>query len=68
MYFTNHIIPFIIFIMGVVSFDSMFNFISPVVGVKWESCRGFSLNGEYKGIFNEKTRIQQIEGRIEWIY
>ncbi len=55
-------------IMNVESYDSSVQLASPQGGVKWTCCNGSSLTLGYKGLFNNKTRINQVEGRFECIF
>jgi len=41
---------------------------SPEAGFKVTNECGFSLFGEYKGIFNDKVLINQFDLRLEWIF
>lgn len=51
-----------------ISFDSDVSLIAGQGGVKWTNCTGMSFLIGYKGLFNNKTRIHQMEGRLEWIF
>jgi len=55
-------------VMNVKSYDSAVHLGSPQVGIKWTFCNGFSLNTSYKGLFNDKTRINEVHARVEWIF
>jgi outer membrane autotransporter protein len=50
------------------SYDSSVHLGSPQAGVKWTNCSGWSFLLGYKGLFNSKTTINEIEGRIEWLF
>ena len=55
-------------VMDIEVYDSIENFLSPIAGVKCSRCNGTSLVAGYKGIFNSKTRIHELEARFEWAY
>ena len=50
------------------SYDDIVNLGSPEVGMKWTHCNGFSFVVGYKGLFNNKTSINEVEGRLEWVF
>ena len=50
------------------SYDSNVQLGSPQAGIKWTHCNGGSFLLGYKGLFNKKTRINQIEGRFECVF
>jgi len=55
-------------VMDVESYDSSLQMGSPEVGFKFTHECGFSVLGEYKGIFNDKVRVNQFDVRLEWIF
>lgn len=55
-------------LINVTSYDDCVNTASPELGVKWTHCDGFSFVAGYKGLFNAKTCINQVEGRLEWVF
>lgn len=50
------------------SYDSAVNLGSPELGIKWTHCNGFSFVVGYKGLFNSKTSVNELEGRLEWVF
>lgn len=50
------------------AYDSAVNLGSPELGIKWTHCNGFSFVVGYKGLFNSKTSINELEGRLEWVF
>ena len=52
-------------VMDVTSYDSAVYLGSPEAGIKWTHCNGGSITVGYKGLFNDKTRINQFEVRVE---
>ncbi len=52
----------------VLSYDSPVNLFSPQAGIKWSDTCGRSLILEYKGLFNYDVSVNQVEGRVEWIF
>lgn len=56
------------FVMNVFSYDSLNHLGSPQAGIKWTHNCGCSLIAGYKGLYNNRTRINQVEGRLEWIF
>ena len=55
-------------IMDIESYDSSLQMVSPEVGFKYSNECGFSILGGYKGLFNDKVRINQFDVRLEWIF
>lgn len=55
-------------IMDVESYDSSIQYVSPQAGFKWTSDCGFSILIGYKGLYNHKVRLNQVEGRLEYIF
>lgn len=55
-------------VIDATSYSSSVQLLSPQGGVKWTSCNGMSFLIGYKGLFNKSTRINQIEGRLEWVF
>ena len=55
-------------VMNVKSYGSDNHVVSPEAGVKWTHRCGVSLLAGYKGLYNNRTRINQVEGRLEWIF
>lgn len=61
--FTDHTCVF-----EVNSFHSSVQLISPQAGVKWTRNSGFSILVGYKGLYNRRTTINEVEGRLEWVF
>jgi len=55
-------------VMDIESYDSSLPMGSPELGIKFTHECGFSVLGEYKGIFNDKVRVNQFDVRLEWIF
>ena len=53
-------------VMDVTSYDSSVQLGSPEAGIKLTYCDGSSFTVGYKGLFNDKTRINQFEARVDW--
>ena len=54
--------------MDVTSYHTSVQLVSPQAGFKWTYTDGYSFILGYRGLYNSKTRINQVEGRLEWIY
>ena len=54
--------------INVVSFDSSVNLGSAEGGIRWTNVNGISFLIGYKGLFNTKTSINEVEGRLEWTF
>jgi len=50
------------------SYDNTVHLGSPTVGASWIYCDDFSFTASYKGLFNNKTRINEAEVRFDWIF
>lgn len=50
------------------SYHSTANFGSGEVGLKWKSKNGFSVELGYKGFFNTKTSINELNGQLLWSF
>ena len=48
------------------SYHSSVQLVSPQAGIKWTSYCGISFSVGYKGLYNSKTNINEVDGRIEW--
>jgi|GEM_PF-1488814 len=55
-------------VIDALSYDSSVQLGAPQAGIKWSHCNGASFSLGYKGLFNSSTRINQMEGRLEWIF
>ncbi|MDN3506816.1 MAG: autotransporter domain-containing protein [Simkaniaceae bacterium] len=55
-------------VIDAISYDTTIHLGSPTVGASWVYCNDFSLTASYKGLFNNKTRINEAEVRFDWIY
>ncbi len=55
-------------VFSATSYDDVINLGSPEVGLKWTHCNGFSFVVGYKGLYNTKTSINEVEGRLEWVF
>lgn len=55
-------------VIDVTSYHSSVQLASPQAGVKWTRNSGLSLLLGYKGLYNNKTSINEVEGRVEWVY
>ena len=55
-------------VIDVTSYHSSSQLVSPQAGVKWMTSDGFSLVFGYKGLYNRKTSINEVEGRLEWVF
>ena len=55
-------------VINATSYDSSVHLGAPQAGVKWTHCNGASILLGYKGLFNNKTHINEIEGRFEWVF
>jgi len=55
-------------VIDALSYDSSVKLESPQAGFKWTHCSGGSISLGYKGLYNKKTRINEIEGRLEWVF
>jgi len=52
--------------MKVVSYNSSEQMGSPETGIKYTRGSGFSLSAGYKGYYNSRVSVSNVEGRIEW--
>lgn len=50
------------------SYDSSVQLGAPQAGIKWSHCNGASFLLGYKGLYNGSVRINEVEGRFEWIF
>ncbi len=55
-------------VIDVKAYDSAVHLGSPEAGVKVTYDNGFSFLVGYKGLFNSDVRINQVEGRVEWVF
>ena len=55
-------------VMDVISYCSAIHMFAPQAGFKYSHCSGFSLIIGYKGLFGDKARVNQGEGRLEWAF
>lgn len=55
-------------VIDALSFDSSVQLGSPQAGIKWSHCNGASFLIGYKGLYNGDVRINELEGRFEWIF
>lgn len=56
------------YVIDVNSFHSSVQLVSPEAGIKFTRNSGFSLLLGYKGLYNSKTSINELEGRFEWVF
>jgi len=52
----------------VVSYNDIINLGSPEFGLKWTHNNGFSFVIGYKGLFNTKTSINEVDAGLEWVF
>ena len=50
------------------SYHSSVQLVSPEAGFKWTRNSGFSFLVGYKGLYNSRTTINEVEGRLEWVF
>lgn len=55
-------------IIDALSYKSEQSLVVPQAGIKYTHCSGCSLLLNYKGLFNGKTCINQVNARLEWIF
>ncbi|MDN3506100.1 MAG: autotransporter domain-containing protein [Simkaniaceae bacterium] len=55
-------------VIKALSFDSSVQLGAPQAGIKWSHCNGASFSLGYKGLFNGSTRINQFDGRFDWVF
>lgn len=53
---------------SVTSYHSSVQLASPMAGLKWTYNCGMSWSVGYKGLFNRKTSINEVDARLEWIF
>ncbi len=54
--------------MNITSYHNSIQLASPQAGVRWSRNSGFSVDVGYKGLYNSKTSINEVEGRLEWVF
>ncbi len=55
-------------VIDVTSYHSSVQLVSPQAGIKWTQNSGLSFSLGYKGLYNNKTSINEVEGRLEWVF
>lgn len=55
-------------VINALSYKSEQNLAAPQAGIKYTNCNGFSFLVGYKGLYNHRTVINQIDGRVEWVF
>ena len=55
-------------VMNINSYHSSVQLASPQLGIKVGGNSGFSFLVGYKGLFNSKTSINEIDARLEWVF
>lgn len=55
-------------LMIVNSYHSSVQLVSPQAGFNWTRNNGFSFIFGYKGLFNHKVHINEVDARLEWVF
>lgn len=55
-------------VIDVTSYHSSVQLASPQAGVKWTTNGGVSFLVGYKGLYNDKTNINEIEANLDWVF
>ncbi len=55
-------------VIDVTSYHSSIQLASPQAGVKWTQNSGFSFLVGYKGLYNSKTSINEVDASVEWVF